>query len=281
MPILYYELTFYISSLPCAEAVSNVTLSVNQTALNEVTSSAILKCSVSSGSSLSFLWLNSSSEVTVSDRVHIANGGSTLIVVNVTRYDQGPFSCCAFNPVSNGTSDPVSFFISCEYTNVVNCRNSCLMINAWSCCVDYSSDGPDHMVLTVNGHSTTSFPVGSNLTMLCSAQSSPPAQLEWEIRGEPQSTKGPILEVFGFTEEQTGLYTCHAFNNYTNASSSVTKHIVIAGELLPEMNSVRSHETHSFHHFIHHLFFAEMSGSGQGAVCIWLVPTLLLSGVLL
>lgn len=107
------------SSLSCTEAVSNVTLSVNQTALNEVTSSAILKCSVSSGSSLSFLWLNSSSEVTVSNRVHTANGGSTLVIVNVTRYDPGPFRCRAFNPVSNGTSDPVSFIISCEYKTLL------------------------------------------------------------------------------------------------------------------------------------------------------------------
>lgn len=82
----------------------------------------------------------------------------------------------------------------------------------------------------------TSFPVGSNLTMLCSAQSSPPAQLGWEIGGERLSTKGPVLEVFGATEEQTGLYTCQAFNNHTNMSSSVTKHIVIAGELRLKMN---------------------------------------------
>lgn len=124
------------------------------------------------------------------------------------------------------------------------------MTNAWSCCVIFSSDGPDNMVLAVNG---TSFPVGSNLTMLCSAQSSPPAQLWWEIRGEPQSTKGPILEVFGVTKEQTGPYTCHAFNNHTNTSRSVTKHIVIAGELLLEMNSVSSHETPSIISLILHL----------------------------
>lgn len=146
------------------------------------------------------------------------------------------------------------------------------MINAWSCRVVSSSDGPDNMVLTVNGHSVTSFPVGSNLTMLCSAQSSPPAQLGWEIRGEPVSTKGPMLEVFGVTEEQTGPYTCQAFNNHTNRSSIVTKYIMIAGELLLEMNSVS--ETHSIISFVLNLssqrcpdLDSELSASGSCPCC--------------
>lgn len=89
------------------------------------------------------------------------------------------------------------------------------------------------MALTVNGNGMTSFPSGSNLTMLCSAQSSPPAQLGWAIRGEFVS-KGPLLEVFGVTKEHTGPYTCQAFNNLTNLSSSITKHILIGGEFLQD-----------------------------------------------
>lgn len=106
-------------------------------------------------------------------------------------------------------------------------------------------------------------------------QSSPSAQLGWEIRGEPLGTKGPILEVFGVTEERTGPYTCQAFNDHTNRSSSVTKHIVV-GEHLLKMNSVK------FHHFIRLKFvFAEMSRSGQQAVGVWFLPMLLLSADLL
>ncbi|KAE8289018.1 Carcinoembryonic antigen-related cell adhesion molecule 2 [Larimichthys crocea] len=213
-------------SITVLETVSNVTIRVSpQTNLMEFNGSAVLTCAVSSGSSLSFLWMNDSAVVTASDRVQLTDGNSTLTIVNVTRYDQGPFTCHAFNLVSNGTSDPVNFTITY---------------------------GPDNMALTVNGQNTTSFSPGSNLTMLCSAQSNPPAVLQWVVRGALVNTTGPLLELISVSKEQSGPYSCLAFNNHTNMNSSITTNIVI-GDL--------------------------SSGSEQQEVSVWLLPLLLLFGL--
>ncbi|XP_060937010.1 carcinoembryonic antigen-related cell adhesion molecule 5-like [Limanda limanda] len=175
---------------------SNLVQTANQTDFIEFNTSAVASCSVSSGSSLSFLWMNGSSEVTASDRVQLTDGNSSLTVVNVSRYDPGPFRCRVSNPISNGTSDPVNFTIIY---------------------------GPDNMALIVNG----SLSVGSNLTMHCSAQSNPPAQLSWTFRGDSLNATGPLLELYGVTEDQSGPYSCVAFNNHTNMNSSIGSLVTI------------------------------------------------------
>lgn len=84
--------------------VSHGVISFNTTDLSEFKSSISLLCFVS-GSPLSFLWLNGGSEVTASERVQLTDGGSTLSIINVTRYDQGPLMCHVFNNFSNYTSE--------------------------------------------------------------------------------------------------------------------------------------------------------------------------------
>ncbi|XP_060905399.1 hemicentin-1-like [Labrus mixtus] len=198
------------TSITVLEAVSNVTLNATATSLTEFNSSAVITCSVSSGSALSFLWINGSSVVTAGDRVQLTNGNSTLTITSVTRYDQGPFKCHVFNPVSNETSDSVNFTITY---------------------------GPDNMALTVNGQNTASFSVGSNLTMLCSVQSNPPAQLQWAFRGELVNTSGPLWELFSVSKEQSGPYSCVAFNNHTNMNSTITTNILISTPSYSQMIS--------------------------------------------
>ncbi|KAK6326682.1 hypothetical protein J4Q44_G00023270 [Coregonus suidteri] len=190
------------STLTVLEPVSALRLVANNTGnLVEFKSSVSLFCS-SSGSSLSYRWLNGNSEVTASDGIQLGDGNSTLTIVNVTRYNDGPFRCNAFNAVSNGTTEPLHLNISY---------------------------GPDGVSFTVNRlNTTTSFLIGSTLTMSCSAQSNPQAEFQWAFNGKHLNGTSPDLKLYSAVESQSGLYSCLAFNNRTMSNSNVTRQITIS-----------------------------------------------------
>uniref|UniRef100_A0A671WD07 Ig-like domain-containing protein n=1 Tax=Sparus aurata TaxID=8175 RepID=A0A671WD07_SPAAU len=229
-----------------SSAVHQVTVTGNKipliASIHQLSSANVFKqpvqafCSVSSGSSLSFLWMNSSSEVTASDRVQLTDGNSTLTIVNVTRYDLGPFMC-VFNPVSN-----------------------------------------DNMALTVNGNNSTSFSVGSNLTMLCSAQSNPPALLQWAVRGELVNTTGPLLELFSVSEDQSGPYSCLAFNNHTNMNSTITTNIMISSGFVCILTSTSIPYLSICSQLHPHFALFTQSQDLNNRQSVWLLPLLLLFG---
>ncbi len=106
------QLVFSFFQVP----ISNVTLETNATNLVEFNDTAVLMCSVSSGTSLSYVWLNGSSEVTAGGRVQLSDGGANLTIVGVTRYDEGPFRCNVSNGISNEISVAVNLNISCEFS---------------------------------------------------------------------------------------------------------------------------------------------------------------------
>ncbi|XP_068568968.1 carcinoembryonic antigen-related cell adhesion molecule 1-like isoform X6 [Cebidichthys violaceus] len=164
--------------------VSDVMATASSTDLLE-DSSVRLSCS-SSGSSLSFLWLNSSSEVTASDRVQLTDGGAN-VTINVTRYDQGPFRCNVSNPVSDDTSGLINLFISY---------------------------GPDNMNLKISP-SQQYHEEGSNINLSCSADSRPDAQYTWLLNGDLLSDTGPEFRLMDIQESKSGNYSCRANNSKT------------------------------------------------------------------
>ncbi|KAI4811476.1 hypothetical protein KUCAC02_014381 [Chaenocephalus aceratus] len=228
-----------ITRLKVYAPVSNVTVTSSSTELVEF-SSVSLSCS-SSGSPLSFLWLNSSSEVTGSDRVQITDGGSTLTIVNVTRYDQGPFRCRVSNPISEGTSAPVTLSIYSPVSKVTVTSSSTELVEFNSSVrLSCSSSGSPLSFLWLNSSSEgTSAPVtlsicygpentiwtisppkehhqeGSDISLSCSADSGPPAVFKWFLNGDLLSDPGPDLSLMNVQMNQSGSYSCQAFNEKT------------------------------------------------------------------
>nr|XP_061108032.1 carcinoembryonic antigen-related cell adhesion molecule 1-like [Conger conger] len=165
------------------ERVSNVTVRVNTTDLVEFNDTVQLECSAL-GSSLFYRWHNGSSDITASERVHLS-ADSRILTIRVLRTDRGPLYCTVSNAISNGTSQPVLLNISF---------------------------GPDDVKVTVDPPKVV-HPTGSNLTLSCSAQSSPPAEFTWAFNGT--NTEGQKLNLENIQESQSGGYTCWAHNNIT------------------------------------------------------------------
>lgn len=86
-------------------------------------------------------------------------------------------------------------------------------------------DGPDKMSLTLG-----SYTVGSNVTVGCSAESNPPAQMQWAFEGKLLNRSGSVLELYNVTKSQSGYYACVAFNNVTNTNNNITGYVQITGE---------------------------------------------------
>uniref|UniRef100_A0A3B3CAV2 Ig-like domain-containing protein n=1 Tax=Oryzias melastigma TaxID=30732 RepID=A0A3B3CAV2_ORYME len=217
--------------------VSSVTVTPQSADLVEF-SSFSLTCS-SSGSSLSFIWMNSSSEVTSSDRVQITDGGSTLTVVDVTRYDEQSYRCRVFNPVSEGISDPVNILVSCEFFIFIlsfsydvhvekrfillkkkyfnyRINTSVLQLNyvPFYLLFYVHPDGPENTKMSASP-SQKFYEEGSDISLSCSADSRPSAQFTWFVNGTKLPDSGPELTLRNIQFSQRGDYSCQAFNSKT------------------------------------------------------------------
>ncbi|XP_055019414.1 uncharacterized protein LOC129411739 [Boleophthalmus pectinirostris] len=187
----FRELMKLIATLICCtkqeEPVSNVSITVSSSDLVEFNSSVTLSCSADGINLTTFLWFNGTSEVTLSDRVHLTDGGATLTIATVWRYDHGPFTCKVSDPFSSSTSAPAEVSISYGPDDVI-LRSSPLL--------DYYEEGSD-------------------VSLSCSADSRPAAHFKWLFNGELLSFTGAQIQVKNMQTIHSGDYSCQAFNSKT------------------------------------------------------------------
>ncbi|XP_026872076.2 carcinoembryonic antigen-related cell adhesion molecule 5 [Electrophorus electricus] len=172
--------------LEVLEAVADVKVIYSPREPVEINSTVVLTC-VAQGSSLSYNWMNGSAPV-VADGQHVTLNRSQLIISSVFRGDLlGPIYCIAQNKLESARS-PV-FNLTVSY-------------------------GPEKVAMT-RVPTDEVLKKGSNMTLSCTAQSSPVADLLWLLNGVLLPMKGSTLYLSGLTEEQSGNYTCMAYNNIT------------------------------------------------------------------
>ncbi|XP_036423013.1 carcinoembryonic antigen-related cell adhesion molecule 5-like [Colossoma macropomum] len=174
------------TTLEVLEPVADVTIFSSLPEAVEFNSTVILTCSAK-GSFVSYKWQNGSAPVVV-DGKHLVLNGSQLTVTEVLRTDlHGPIYCVAENQLESVMSAP--FTLSVSYGPESIALNKV----------------PDDVVLKE----------GSNLTLLCSAISSPAAELKWLFDGDELPQKGSRLVLTNLGKNQSGKYSCVAYNSKT------------------------------------------------------------------
>uniref|UniRef100_A0A3B3VDU2 Ig-like domain-containing protein n=1 Tax=Poecilia latipinna TaxID=48699 RepID=A0A3B3VDU2_9TELE len=149
---------------------------------------------------------------------------SNLTVINVTRYDDGSYSCHVSNPASSASSDPRHLSVSCEffqhYDNLFLKLIHLLELNSYlqhhhickTSSVNHVSNNIENVNLEPPSHK---YPEGLKIHLNCSADSRPPATFEWFFNGNVLPDSGPQLELPNFEKNQSGNYSCQAFNSIT------------------------------------------------------------------
>ncbi|XP_067267414.1 carcinoembryonic antigen-related cell adhesion molecule 5-like [Chanodichthys erythropterus] len=201
--------------LEVLEPVTDVKISSNLPEAIEFNSTVILTCSAKG--SFTYRWLNGS-DLLVADDTHTKLNPPTnneLTITEVRRTDlRGPIVCIAENALESGRSAPFNLTVSY---------------------------GPEKIAVTQTP--TDSFlKKGSNLTLTCSADSDPPAQLRWMFNGA-ELLQNAIVTIPNLEEKHSGNYSCVAYNAKTNrnvvsAVASVTVLDALSGTNISSSSSL-------------------------------------------
>lgn len=98
-------------------------------------------------------------------------------------------------------------------------------------------DGPENIAVTRTPADSV-LKKGSNLTLTCSANSDPPAQLRWMFNGAELLQKA-IVTISNLEEKHSGNYSCVAYNAKTNRNIiSQVASVTVLGKSKYKMNTV-------------------------------------------
>lgn len=214
------------------EPISNVTVRAQATKLVEFNDTAVLMCSVSNGSSPSYMWLNNSAKVMANGTsVQLKDGGAKLMMVGVTRNDMGPFRCNVSNDISYEISAPLSLNISCEFPHGFALCSSSRSARTYRNLHFASLDGPSNAKMTIMPMEHI-YKTGSNITLTCSAESSPTASIQWKFNGVSMNHFTASHHQENVTVNSSGDYKCLFHNPVTSRFATASKKIQVVGELL-------------------------------------------------
>ncbi|MEQ2234188.1 hypothetical protein ILYODFUR_029400, partial [Ilyodon furcidens] len=74
--------------------------------------------------------------------------------------------------------------------------------------------GPDNVQIEVRP-SKQHYEIGSDISVICSADSTPSAEFLWFLNGDQLFNTGPELKLMNIQMNQSGNYSCQAFNSKT------------------------------------------------------------------
>nr|XP_020858941.1 carcinoembryonic antigen-related cell adhesion molecule 5-like isoform X4 [Phascolarctos cinereus] len=186
-------------SITISEIASKPNITANRTNVTE-NGTLVFTCSTEH-EGIKILWLFNGTSLSLNERQYLSDNDQTLTIQNVTRKDAGSYQCEVWNPISSNRSDPL------EVT------------------VNY---GPDYILFSPNPVTDEiQVILQTSLTLVCQVESYPPAQYEWRVNGtvNPEFTNNTYV-IKNASWEDSGQYTCLAWNNITELS--VAKDITIS-----------------------------------------------------
>ncbi|XP_072464063.1 cell adhesion molecule CEACAM6-like isoform X1 [Notamacropus eugenii] len=175
------------------EIVSKPIITANSTNVLENTT-LVITC-VTEHQGINILWFFNNESLSLNERKYLSENNQMLTITNVRREDAGSYQCEVWNPISNNRSDPLTLTVNYGPDSIT---------------FSPSSEG-DKIQVTIN----------NPLTLVCQVESYPPAQYEWRVNGTVNSNFSDNMYTINSTSwEDSGSYTCLAWNNVTNLSVS-------------------------------------------------------------